>query len=208
MAKIYAKFSRPPGTRAATFKVAVTEALRAMLVHWHETYVPGHFETSANAKYGYQPRQGDNEPPRIPRAGVDPRTGRADIRMIDNPHYSWIKRRKKGHNKPLVWSGESKAIATDLMHFDVQTLSAGRVRGRFTGLPSYWYKYWKRDAIVKRRRADGSIEVVSVQAQPNKAAELTRITNAELQDMMAHGRVRLVSALQRLSAPMVASSAA
>lgn len=160
------KVSKKGGAKhiADAVKNAATDAAEAAVSHWHGTIMPGHFTLAAAKKYGYAPRKGDNEPPRIlttrtAKSGQTYQTFRA------NPHYSWRKRREKRHNKPLVWSGNSEAAAK--LHAVVRSRyvkSAKQVKAT-VGMPllaNYFYQY--RPDI----------------GTPDKAAELTAITPDEV----------------------------
>lgn len=56
-------------------------ALFAMAEHWHSKLRPKHFKTAASDEYGYRKR---------------------------SRYYEYDKRRKRHHNRPMVWSGESE----------------------------------------------------------------------------------------------------
>lgn len=95
---------------SAAVKSAATEAAEAVVSHWHERIMPDHFTVAGGKKYGYAPRRGDNEPPRI-LVTRKAKSGQVYQTHRNNPHYSWRKRREKRHNKPLVWSGKSEQAA-------------------------------------------------------------------------------------------------
>jgi hypothetical protein len=178
------------------FALARAEAMKAMLAHWHQTYVPMHFTEAANKRYAYQPRKGDNEPPGLPRTD-----GRPGTRA--NPHYSWVKWRRYRHRKPLVWSGESERLAKNAAMFRISATSRNRMRGEFVGMPSYWFRYHK-GGYYKRRHLYGGIQFVHVEPQPNKADELTRVTPAELEDMTRVGERRIVEYIRHYRSPTTA----
>lgn len=144
------------------FRVAAVDALEmgvtAAAMEWHRKYLPGHFTVEGGKKYGYQPRSGDNEAPRVLRADGKPGT-RA------NRKYSWMKRRKYRHNKPLVLTGYSEQAAKAGAKVSIRKTS-NRVRAALSmALPTYFYQY----------RKDLN--------QPNKYAELTRVLDHERDEL-------------------------
>jgi hypothetical protein len=140
-----------PATKDANF-----ETIRA----WHRLFVPEHFQTTANARYGYKARKGDNEPPELPRTDSKGRT-----RMVRNRAYTWRKRRQKGHNRPLVWSGASERLARAMIRVSGTSKQA---RGVLALLPRYFYQY----RLDQGNRID-------------KADELLRTTPREI-DVLVH----------------------
>lgn len=74
-----------PEEMGQKFPRILTEELVQLGDHIHAEYIPFHFTRAAASKYGYQPRTGD---------------------------YNESKQRKKGHSKPLVWSGQLKEDIT------------------------------------------------------------------------------------------------
>lgn len=193
MAQVLVRFSRPPGTATAVFKLAQQAGAEAMLKHWHAAYVPGHFQLSANKRYGYQARVGDDEPPKIPRQDGQPGAR-------NNPHYSWVKRRTKGHNRPLVFTGASERIATSPGNFVVRRQSSNRTRGVFVGLPTSFYKYHK-GGVYWRRHMHGGMQAIVLKPQPDKAAELTRVIPSELEDMARVGERRITEFIRHYHPP-------
>jgi hypothetical protein len=85
--------------------------------------------------------------------------------MRSNRHYSWRKRRKFGHNKPLVWSGESEQSAKRSYRITVKReKKSGLVKCRLAmEVPYYFYAYKP--------------------GQPDKYAELVRMTEAENREL-------------------------
>jgi hypothetical protein len=160
----------PTETMAARSKRALDKGTKAATMDtvsfWHKKYLPGHFELSANAKYDYQPRAGDGEPPLLP--GVQVGKGNVAIRKRQmNWKYSWMKRRKKGHNRPLVFTGASEQAAEQSIRVSSRKVAAEEViRGQgVMDLPKYFYQY----------RKDLN--------QPNKVDELLRTTADEVVDL-------------------------
>lgn len=161
---------------------ASQEALKATAEHWHATYLLGHFTVEGGKKYGYQPRKGDNEPPRIPRTGSNQHRSRWGSTR-SNPHYSWRKRREKGHNKPLVWSGDSKTQAKQQVRLSTRVKRAGGeiVATAAMNLPKYFYQY----------RKDHNA--------PDKANELTRTTEVERAELAVFYEAKMGDRLSVLS---------
>jgi hypothetical protein len=152
--------------------------------------MPAHFTVPGGRKYAYQPRSGDNEPPRLPRG----KPGKYGQSTRSNPHYSWRKAREKGHRKPLVWSGASEAAARSAVKISSRKQRGGadgRVQATavMPNLPKYFYQ----------RRKDHNA--------PDKPSELTRVLPAEEQQfarttervamahMMAPARAATIRAL-------------
>jgi hypothetical protein len=149
------QYQRSPGATAKLLRAAMAVGNAAAVEHWNEKFRPLHFTVSGGRRYGFKPRKGDNEPPRLT---VRADTANSRGRTIANPHYSWRKRREKRHNKPLVWSGRSELLSK------VMRVSATSRRGvgAFVALPKYFYQY----------RTDLN--------QPDKAAELTTTVHDEV----------------------------
>lgn len=75
-----------PGTTVPAIRRARKEALRRMLATWKAERLPEHFTLRAKTEYGYQPRTAE---------------------------YQKRKARRKHHQIPLVYSGETKRQATE-----------------------------------------------------------------------------------------------
>lgn len=84
------------GLRKRQVQRAARIALEAMGRQWHSQFLPLHFQPDAYARYGYRQRKGQ---------GLDPQ-GRAFRRSTVGR-----KLRYKGHNLPLVFSGEGRMLA-------------------------------------------------------------------------------------------------
>lgn len=69
--------------------------MKGCAANHHEKYVYLHFKMDAFTRYGYQPRKGMNV------------SGEAYWRT-----YTGMKQKAKGHVLPLVWSGQSRDLAT------------------------------------------------------------------------------------------------
>lgn len=142
---------------------AARDAAVDVVKYWHDRYLPEHFTVAGGKKYGYQPRKGDNEPPRVLRS-----KGKLANRTVSNNAYSWQKRRKFGHNKPLVYTGASEQAAKAVVKLSSRIRKAdGQVVGTaaMPALPKYFYQY-RKDLKA-----------------PDKADELTRTTSSEQVDL-------------------------
>lgn len=140
----------------------MAKAAEATAAYWDETYLGGHFEESATAKYHYQPRSGEGEPQYIRK-----QIGTGDkFRMVRNRKYYWRKKRQKRHVRPLVWSGRSERAATTAVKLTSKKMGE-RVQGiaTYPMLPKYFYAYRKD------------------QNQPDKANEMTRVIPAEISQL-------------------------
>ena len=198
MLRVVVHFSRPPGTNTAVFKEAQQAGMREMLEYWHEHYFDEHFKASAHRRYGYQPRFGSGEGPWLKKKVRDPRTGRERIYTVRNDHYNWRKLREKGHMDPLVFSGDTHLIAGSASHFNIST-TINTARGKFVGLPSYFYRYHK--AMVHTTYDAAGNPVTMVRDQPDKAKELTTLIQPEVDRMMAAGHRRITSYFQQYRRP-------
>jgi hypothetical protein len=150
------------GPASKAVRAAAIAAATDVVRSWHDQYLPGHFTLEAVGKYGYQPRKGDNEPPRILVQRTAP-SGQTYRTYRSNPHYSWRKRRQKGHNKPLVWSGQSERAAKQSVKLSARKTKGDEIKATAAmSLASYFYAY-RKDL-----------------GQPDKADELTRVTPGEV----------------------------
>ena len=84
------------GLRRRAIQGHMRDAFAAMGREWHRTYLPQHFEETAYHRYGYYQRKG---------MGLD-RNARAY-----RESYAGRKFRKRGHNRPLVNTGETLALS-------------------------------------------------------------------------------------------------
>ena len=93
------------------FTKAYTEALKAAAAVWRTTMLPKHFTSAGAALYDYAKRQ---------------------------PKYLAAKRRAKGHEDPLVYTGALK----NLMLGQTPKVTAGSsgIKMKFDGLPEYLYQ--------------------------------------------------------------------
>jgi hypothetical protein len=131
---------------------------------WHDQYLPGHFTLEGRRQVRLPAAEGRQRAAAHP-CPAPPRSGQTYRTYRSNPHYSWRKRRQKGHNKPLVWSGHigagGQAIREALGPQD-----QGRRRDQSHG-------------------GDDEVATTSTQfrkdlGQPDKADELTRVTPGEV----------------------------
>jgi len=142
-----------PREVAKEFTAIRKRELALVAQRWHREILPHHFTTTAMARYGYQPR---------------------------DKWYSILKAKKKGHTRPLEWSGALKGMVTRMARISGTGKSA---RASLTG-PRYLYAY---------RKAEG---------QPDKAAELTATTLQEAQSLgrqFRHRVARQLNAVQTTS---------
>ena len=146
-----------PVAQKRRFKRIVRDGLKATVRFWHEQFEARHFTRKGAQLYGYQPRAGDDEGP-------------VDARGRPNWRYSWRKRKVKGHNRPLVWSGQSELRARGQLQISGNSKVA---RGRFR-MPKHFYQY--------RPNLN----------QPDKAAELLAVIQPEVM-RMAHFQQKLVT---------------
>ena len=82
-----------PTVFARQFNEWIQNSYKVALLHWHREMRPKHFQESAIAEYGYQPRKAD---------------------------YTESKRQSEGHARPLVYSGESER---ETERFTIRTTS-------------------------------------------------------------------------------------
>lgn len=161
-------YKNPPDVMARELKPAVKEGLFTAVVYWHRRFLPRHFTVLGERLYGYKPRAGQDEPAMVPRG--------KNGRMVLNRKYWHLKRRRKGHVRPLVWSGTLERTALAAIRVSG---SHKQARGVLSLVPRYAYQY----------RKDLN--------QPDKAAELTRTTQSEVEELGQRMRGEL---LRRLAA--------
>lgn len=99
----------------AAFEKATREGFKKALQLWQRVFAPGHFEPSARGKYGYRRR---------------------------TAKYEARKKREKGHNVPLVWSGDSRR--TVKTRFATPTVRKNRKGGFFTIRLNLGVRLWAR----------------------------------------------------------------
>lgn len=163
---------------------AVKSAAIATVQRWHEAYLPRHFTVEGFEEYGYQPRKGQDEPNLIySDQGTAVRMGRAG-RLINNPHYYWVKWRRYHTHDPLVLTGRSRDRARRLIRTNVQATAAGTVRASgVLDLDRYFYQY-RKDL-----------------GQPDKADELFRVSPPEQADLLNYFNAHVAMDLDRASSP-------
>lgn len=157
---------------------ATTGALTGAVFLHHREHIPRHFENGAKSRYSYMPRKGDLEGPSLER------TSKKGVKYtVANWHYSWRKRKKKHHNRPLVWTGASEQAAK--MYVRVKIKATGKRQINANGilnLPKYFYQYGKR--------SDGT-------NSPNKWAELKATTPDERSALIGYIRTNIPAHLRK-----------
>lgn len=152
----------PPDVKAKELRHAVKAGLEFCVLFWHRRIMPGHFTKAGGKKYGYQKRRGEDEPAWVPgKKGIVLAGGKTKYgkqRMVQNRKYFHRKLREKGHSDPLIWSGNSETLAKR----SVRLVSNSKRAAAVMNLPKYFYQY---------RKDLGT---------PNKAAELTTVTQDEV----------------------------
>jgi hypothetical protein len=141
------QYVNSPRSMKKELRPAVKSELQETISFWHSRYLREHFKTSAVSKYRYDKR---------------------------SANYQKRKARVKGHQKPLVWSGELEKKSK-------RAIRLGGTSKRATGtmdVPPYTYKYHAN--------------------QPHKAAELTAVTDKEIRNMAGYMQAKLVRKLNRL----------
>lgn len=154
------------------WRKATRRGLEIAVGYWHRRFMPNHFTVAGGKKYGYQPRKGDKEAPTVP--------GKKGVRL--NRAYSWLKRRYKGHWKPLVWSGQSERMARRMIKITSRTRRSAHLVeavGAMT-LPKYFYQH-RKDL-----------------KQPDKYRELITTTPDELEILMRVYKSGTLAALKRM----------
>lgn len=174
----YAKPGRGLFDRAEV-AAAAAAGNAAAVEHWHEVFLPLHFEEAAKKRYGYQPRRGSGEPPYLQRkTRWSVASKYQQTRKIANPAYYWRKLREKGHTKSLVYTGRSEQAAKQIRI----TSSAARGVGVLFALPKYFYQYRTTTTRkVHRGWGSGSYQptLAVKHTAPDKAAELTVVLDTE-----------------------------
>ena len=160
------QYTRSPSDVSKELRGAVKQANARVARRWHDKWMPQHFTQKAGRRYDYQPRQGQMQPGMIPRS----RGG-----MKPNPAYYWTKKRKKGHTRPLVWSGDAERKARRMVKISA---TAKRATAAMK-MPGYFYAY----------RKDLS--------QPDKSAELTRVVRGEVRDLAKNHHKLVTGQLNR-----------
>jgi len=162
------------GESVTAVRQGVVDTMAVVARSWHDQYLPAHFTVAGGKKYGYQPRSGDDEPPRValqvPGGGTTYRT---------NQKYSWRKRRKMRHNRPLVWSGESEEMAMAAVRVSARRRRGGEIEAAAVmQLPKYFFQYLK-PGVYHANRGGKLVRFAVEREQPHKHDELTRVTPDE-----------------------------
>jgi len=145
------------GVRKRQLQTAARVALEDMGRAWHDQFLPLHFTADAYARYGYAQRKG---------MGLDPQ-GRAFRRSTVGR-----KIRYKGHNLPLVYSGEGRMLALGPIRLRSSSKQARVV------LPSK-FNYRNRKSRISMRD------------------EITKLIPAETAVLLERGRRSLREAIAR-----------
>lgn len=125
------------GITAKEWRATMREIFMVGARYWQQNILPRHFQSDAATKYNYEPR---------------------------NKKYEIRKRKRQGHNLPLVWSGEMRDML--LGSADVSAVGDKTAVVKLHG-PRY--------LPLRRRRLN----------EPDKARELTVILNAEEKEIAA-----------------------
>ncbi len=137
---------------------ATEEAAKEIVEEWHAETMPGHFQRSAQNKYRYTPRK---------------------------KGYQIRKAKQHGHQRPLVFSGESERDARAGIRLSSRRLGGGiiRARGAMHHLQKKFYQYNR------------------MFTQIDKAAELTATTATEQSVMAGKMRSKTMAKLLLDNAP-------
>lgn len=156
-----------PGQKLKEVNAASTKALMAMGKYWHEKFRAKHFTKEGAREYGYKPRDGEA----VAGGGISVwrkarnlaygrRLGRKRVRMVLT--YTGRKRKKFGHDLPLVLTGKLRQMTRSATF----RATKGRATVKMMG-PPYMYKYNKN------------------QKQPDKYRELTTVSPREVRALEA-----------------------
>ena len=154
-------------------RIANKAALLKAVQHWHKNIMPGHFERSAEKKYGYQLRAGQDQPDPVLQKWANDKVARM------HPNWSyWHWKRKKLHTiNPLVKTGASREAAIRTVKLSARMRPGGIIRASAAmSLPSYFYMYkMKKDGT---QGVDKYKELVAV--TPDEVDILLQIVNQEI----------------------------
>jgi len=101
-----------PEAKISHLRRGTKRGLEKAVLHWHRTYAKRHFWPSAKARYNYKDR---------------------------SAAYERRKRRRFGHNKPLVWSGKSRdQILSHIRVTTTVTREKRRAKGSLTAPRYFW----------------------------------------------------------------------
>lgn len=145
-------------------RMAGRRAIVAALELWGEKFRPMHFEEAAFERYGYTRRQGQREGP----VGWT---------------YHHRKRRKLGHFKPLVYSGETQS-ASEKYRIRGEVLGDRAVGTLSMMMPGYFFQSRKR----VRPKGDVGVWV-------DKPRELRTLLPEELREMVAAAAAAYIDAI-------------
>lgn len=148
------EYTRSPGTTLKAFKQGVPPALTKLGRLWHRGTLPKHFTARGAREYGYHRR---------------------------TLKYSKAKRKKLGHNRPLVYTGRLMRALTGAY---VITTTRRGMRLKMKP-PHYLWKYPKTQHITPIIKAD---EVVAV--SQTEIDKMAKWVHRELTRRMNHARKR------------------
>lgn len=132
---------------AKEWRGILKEAWAVVGEYWHKQFLPKHFTIAGAHEYGYQKR---------------------------TKKYERQKARKKGHHRPIVWSGETERQAKRWR--DVRISSKG-ARVVLRGLPRHiWMAGWG-----KKVRSQGASALRA--NRPNLPQELMTVSDAEAREL-------------------------
>lgn len=144
-----------PGNTVRELKRAIKFANFKTVEAWHESFLPEHFTTGAVRKYGYTPR--------------------------DAP-YMRRKAKRRGHQRPLEYTGEGKRNATR------QIVVSGTSKGAKGRLPGTQVFNFKRSAASPDMRAE---LLATTKAEEKTLAEVHRIeVGKHLNSVKSNKKVR------------------
>lgn len=144
-----------PAAPKKEFRLARQAAFEEIGLDWHEKKLPGHFLHSAYRKYGYERRSYGHMLSKF----------RKQMGVADQPKELYKDLPKPTYwelfntDEPLVFTGESEKMLTG--RAEIKSLVAGGVHVKMFG-PAHFYAY----------RKDYN--------QPDKAAEVTRLSSGEV----------------------------
>lgn len=149
----------PSGMSKRAWQQLLIRAWRVAGQYWHKVILPKHFAMGAYQEYGYKARS-----TRRPK-----RSDRPSSRLS----YVAAKQRYKGHQLPLVWSGELKRLTERIR--DVRSDSKG-ARIVLHG-PRYLWAY-RKDLNQPDKAAE--LQAISQRDAEAIAAVMDRFLSAEL----------------------------
>lgn len=138
---------------AKKFESVRSDAMKDTGLLWHQTMLPRHFQENAYQIYRYKLR---------------------------TKSYEKRKRRKRGHNRPLVWKGDLMKAVTQSAAFHVTKSSVKIVMSGPKWLAGYIAMSGKTKKV---RDAQGNYVGRTKANYPDKKKELTRVMKNEVEAM-------------------------